>query len=122
MLIREMASAKSEKFGKRHRITRRMRFEQIYRSGRKVQNEHFRIYFKCEESEAPQLGIAVTKRVGKAVVRNRLKRQIREWFRTHKATLDGMALIVQAKPPAASLEYEGVVDALNRLILTANRR
>jgi ribonuclease P protein component len=53
----------------------------------------------------PVLGITVSKKVGKAVERNRLKRRIREWFRHNRSLLPMEAeLVVIARRGAAGLD------------------
>jgi len=109
-------------FEKKHRIRERQVFERLYRTGSRIQDDYFRIYYSKRELAGPQLGIAVTKRVGNAVVRNRLKRWIREWFRTHYNSLPNLQFIVQVKPAATHLEFHSAVESLNRLIGRANAR
>lgn len=48
-----------------------------------------------------RLGITVTKKVGNAVVRNRIKRLIREWMRLHGWVPEGWDIVLVAKDPAA---------------------
>ena len=59
----------------------------------------------ADSAEAtPRLGVTVSKRVGNAVVRNRVKRRIREWFRSEREHLDPtMDLVVIGRSPAAPL-------------------
>ena len=53
-----------------------------------------------------KMGCAVSRRVGRAVVRNRVKRYIREVYRKHRATLrDDVHLVVVARPAGAGLDY-----------------
>lgn len=55
-------------------------------------------------SDAPRLGVTVSRRVGGSVARNRVKRRIREWFRrTHLDVPVGRDLLVIARPGAAQL-------------------
>lgn len=58
------------------------------------------------DAEAPaRLGLTVSRRVGGAVVRNRVKRRVREWFRTHRALFPrGKDCVVVARPAAAGID------------------
>lgn len=54
--------------------------------------------------DGPRLGLTVSRRVGNAVVRNRLKRRVREWFRRARAELEpGLDLVVIARRGASEL-------------------
>ena len=54
---------------------------------------------------ATRLGVTVSRRVGNAVVRNRVKRQIREWFRrVGREALTGSDVVVIARPGAGALD------------------
>ena len=113
----KQAMKELQRFQRVHRLTQGSDFERAYRLGKLFQNEHFRIYVLVqEEGSPPRLGLSVTKRLGKANVRNRLKRWIREWFRTHKGELSHLALVVQPKPPAAPLDHLTLENSLRVLI------
>ncbi len=105
-------------FGPQHRLTKRKEFERVYQQGVLVKDECFRLYALPKpvgEDPTPRLGLSVSKKLGKAVRRNRVKRWIREWFRTHKEALWGLDVIVQAKPSAADLNFHEVCQRLDAL-------
>jgi ribonuclease P protein component len=113
---------KDEGFGREHRLTRRRDFERVYREGMLLKSEEFRVYALFRgEGEPPRLGLSVSRKLGKAVRRNRIKRWVREWFRRHKRELWGYDLIVQPKPPAAELDYRGVCQHLEELLSQLQR-
>ena len=61
------------------------------------------------------MGMTVSRRVSpKAVVRNRIKRRIRESFRVMQAVLTGLDLVVVARPPAAAAEPAALRESLQR--------
>jgi len=61
------------------------------------------------------MGMTVSRRVSpKAVVRNRIKRRIRESFRVTQALLAGLDLVVVARTPAATAEHTALRESLQR--------
>jgi ribonuclease P protein component len=63
------------------------------------------------------LGLVVTKRLGKAIRRNRVKRLLREFFRRHKTQLPPLDLVIMAKKGAGGLTYQQVQEELGQLLL-----
>jgi ribonuclease P protein component len=76
---------------RRHRLSRSRDFDAVYRQGRSVSTRFLVLYWFARKDEAiaggARLGLAVPKAVGTAVVRNRMKRKLREIFRTRSAEL-----------------------------------
>ncbi len=61
--------------------------------------------------------MAVSRKVGSAVVRNRVKRCIREFYRTHRDRFRAdVALVVVARPAAAELDCGACAEALRELL------
>ena len=70
---------------RRHRLSRSRDFDAVYRRGRSVSTRFLVLYRFAREDggdDAPRLGLAVPKATGGAVVRNRMKRQLREAWRS----------------------------------------
>lgn len=70
---------------RRHRLTRSRDFDAVYRRGRSVSTRYLVLYWFAREEDdggPPRLGIAVPRSIGGSVVRNRIKRQLREAWRT----------------------------------------
>ncbi len=97
-------------FPKTQRVRRRRDFDRIYKQGRVVQDEFFRLHYcRLERADTPgRLGLTVGKNVGKAVQRNRLKRLLREMFRQHPELSLGLELVVQPKRALATLKNKMV--------------
>ena len=68
-----------------------------------------------ESETPPRVGFVVSKAVGNAAVRNRVKRRLRHQAREHVTTLPGSAvLVVRALPAAAQASYEELATDLVR--------
>lgn len=88
---------------KEMRLRKRAEFVAIQQSGQKHHGRHvLALARQRSNAELPgRLGITVTKKVGNAVVRNRIRRLVREWMRLHGWVPTGWDLVVVAKDSAA---------------------
>jgi len=83
------------------RLRRRAEFVAVQTGGRKLHGRHVLALAKQQDLPVGRLGITVTKKVGNAVVRNRIKRLLREWMRLHGWVPAGWDLVLVAKDSAA---------------------
>jgi ribonuclease P protein component len=109
--------------GRGSRLSRSAEFERVYRQGRSIANRNLVLYtFPNASSERPRLGLSVSRKVGGAVERNKVKRLLREAFaRAEGGLTPGHDLVVVARPPARELaEREGLagLDASLAELLT----
>jgi ribonuclease P protein component len=110
---------------KRGRLSRSAEFERVYRQGRSHGNRFLVLWtFPRGESDEARLGLTVSRRVGGAVERNKVKRLIREAFAAEGGALpDGLDVVVQARPDARELAERdglaGIRAALGELIAKA---
>lgn len=94
----------SFRFSRTQRIRSRRDFQHIYEHGQLYKDEFVRIFYVHKSPTEPgRLGLSISKKLGKAHVRNRIKRIIRETFRLHPELTVGLDLIVQPRPTVASL-------------------
>jgi ribonuclease P protein component len=91
------------RIAKEMRLRRRADFVVVQTSGMKLHGRHvLALARKRSEPLLPgRLGLTVTKKVGNAVVRNRIKRMLREWMRLHGWVPAGWDVVLVAKDSAA---------------------
>jgi ribonuclease P protein component len=93
------------------RLSRSAEFERVYRHGRSTANRQLVLYsFPNPEAERPRIGLSVSRKVGGAVERNKVKRLLREAFaKVEGGLLPGHDVVVVARPDALGLaEREGL--------------
>ena len=111
------ASVGDQRFTSSERLRHQREFQRVFREGTKQVSSAFALYVLPTSESCSRLGMAVSKRVGGAAVRNRVKRHIREFFRHHKAELcPPCDLVVVARQGAARLSYADVVQHFLRLL------
>lgn len=102
---------------KTQKIIKRAEYVRLSQSGKKIQDPCFIIIYEKGDQNFPRLGITVSRRVGNAVVRNRVKRRVREWFRLQQAGWRGCWNVnVIAKKKAAGLPFQGVALSLENMM------
>ncbi len=88
----------------------------LSRIGAKCHKKHFLCIYKKGARAQSRLGITVSKKVGTAVVRNRLKRMCREFFRVNRCALGGAWDIhIIARQSAAAAPRKQALQSLNEI-------
>jgi ribonuclease P protein component len=111
---------------KRGRLSRSADFERVYRQGRSVGNRFLVLYAfpragTTADAAGPRLGLSVSRKVGGAVDRNRVKRLLREAFASEAGRVPAdHDVVLVARPEARDLAeregLEGVRGALGELV------
>ena len=108
-------------FPKREKILRPGEFRELYREGTRYSVQEFLLFVKSEGQGPPRIGLSVSKRIGTATTRNRIKRYLREVFRTQKGELKhGVRMLIVARPGSEQLNFAQCRDRVLKLFREGN--
>ena len=107
-------------WGKAVRLRKHAQYCRVQSKGRRVGGKFLLFIFSPSSLVHARFGLTVSKRVGKAVIRNKVKRRLREILRHHKNVLCGLDVVVIAKNNAASASFvslkQDVTELLERIL------
>jgi len=102
---------------KNERIKKRIEFDEIIKTTKSSKNSFFVLHFKEKKEETSRFGIAVGTKIGNAVIRNKLKRQIREIIQEEKNLFKkDLDYIIMVRKPCLDLTYKQMKEKLTQLI------
>ena len=110
-------------FTKEDRVLASWEYRRIVRRGRRVQSPNFRVYFLSNRTDRNRLGIVASRKVGKAVVRNRVKRVLREYFRLNRERFPhGTDTVVAVRPKIGPVTLASVAEELEPVLARESAR
>ncbi|WP_018249404.1 ribonuclease P protein component [Orenia marismortui] len=91
-------------------------FKRVYKYGNSIADRFVVLYVLRNNSQERKVGYSVSKKIGKAVVRNKVKRLFREAYRNNKYKLiNGIDIVLIARKPIVSASYQQINKSLNYL-------
>lgn len=107
-----------ERLSRAERLHRRLDYQRCYREGRRRHGALVILYHVPNELDHPRIGITASRKVGKAVVRHRLKRRVKEIYRrwSRREAMPAVDFVVHLKPTAAESDFRGLRGDLLRLL------
>ena len=92
-------------------------FRRLYASGKTAANAYLAVYCRRNKLGVNRIGLTVGTRIGKAVVRNRVRRLIRESYRLREESiLRGYDLVIVARSRTAGASFHQIDEALGALL------
>jgi len=96
---------------------RRGEFDAVYRAGKRRSSSHFTVFFRANELPHSRFGFSIKKALGGAVVRNRMRRRLREIVRCHRMEIPaGWGIVIHPKRSLARAESAALTADLLRLL------
>ncbi len=110
-------AAGSQRFGKEDRLLLRPEFRRAAAVGSRRVSNHFIVYLSRNKLGRPRLGITASRKVGTAVVRNRIKRLVREYFRGSRDRLPPSDdVLVIARKADSQMKLADLARELDRVM------
>ncbi len=109
-------------FPKAERIRERQEFTEIFNHSQKTHSSHLILFRRSNSRQSARVGITASRKVGIAVVRNRIKRLIREYYRHHKADfMSGFDYSLVVKKSFSRLSRSAAEDELKAILAKSLR-
>jgi ribonuclease P protein component len=104
-------------FPREARIVRKAEFDAVYRTGKRRSSSHFTVFFRANELPQSRFGFSIKKALGGAVVRNRIRRRVREMVRCHRLEIPAAwDIVIHPKSTVARAEFAALTADLLRLL------
>ena len=96
---------------------RRSEYEAVYRDGKRRSSGQFIVFYRANGLEHSRFGISVKKALGGAVVRNRIRRRIREILRLNNSEIpSGWDIVIHPRSSVAGAPFAPLTAELVRLL------
>ena len=103
-----------------NRLKKRKDFGYIYKNGESVYSKNFVLMHTVNKFKKIRIGFSVSKKVGKAYIRNKIKRQLRAIFRENISHVPpAKNYVIIAKPGVVDLTYAGMRDEILYILAKA---
>ena len=104
-----IVQSRPEALPKEKRLAKRREFLRVYETGRKIFSRYCVLFFAANQLPHSRVGVTTTKKLGKANVRNRLKRWTREIYRREREPLaidrKAVDVVINVKPSAVDADF-----------------
>lgn len=96
---------------------RRGEFDAVYRARKRRSSTHFTVFFRANQLPQSRFGFSIKKELGGAVVRNRIRRRMREIVRCHRLEISaGWDIVIHPKSSVARAEFLELTADLLRVL------
>lgn len=105
---------------KKYRLRRNIEFKNVYNHGKNYWNRNLVLYIKKNGLEETRVGYTITKKIGNAVVRNKIRRRMQEIYRLNFSRVkDGYDLIFICKKNTVDLSYKELENSMIHIMKIA---
>ena len=104
-------------FPREARLVRKGDFDRVYQAGKRFSGSHFAVFVRRNELALNRFGFSIKKALGGAVVRNRIRRRLREIVRCRRQEISpGWDIVIHPKSSVARAPFAALAQDLVRLL------
>ncbi|MGB8494601.1 MAG: ribonuclease P protein component [Candidatus Acidiferrum sp.] len=104
-------------FSREARLVRKSEFDAVYSAGKRRSNAYFTVFVRANELPLSRFGFSIKKALGGAVVRNRMRRRLREMVRCHREEIPaGWDIVIHPKRSVAKAPFAAMTAGFLRLL------
>ena len=102
-------------------MVRKAEFDAVYRAGKRRTSSHFTVFLKANDQPESRFGFSIKRALGGAVVRNRIRRRLREIVRLHRQEIPaGWDIVIHPKSSVEKAPFAVLSAELVRLLAKTN--
>ena len=102
---------------RRCRLVHRAEYDAVYRDGRRRTSREFAIFLRPNGLDRSRFGWSIKKALGGAVVRNRIRRRLREILRLHRQEIaPGWDIVIHPRSSAATADFLALTQELLKVL------
>jgi len=109
--------AAGQKFPREAKLVRKGEFDVVYRAGKRRSSSHFTVFVRASGQPISRFGFSIKKALGGAVVRNRMRRRLREIVRCHRQEItSGWDIVIHPKQSVATAPLPALTADFLRML------
>ena len=111
-------------FPRRARLSGKRQFDDVFAERQRIRLGPITVFWRVNSLNASRLGISISRKVGSAPVRNRIKRLLRESFRLTRqnpARTFDLVIVVHPHKPLTLVDYQSLFGDLSKRLPAANK-
>ena len=112
-----LPSKSGQEYPREARLVQKAQFDTVYRTGKRRSSSHFTAFVKANNLPQTRFGFSIKKALGGAVVRNRIRRRLREIALLHREEIPaGWDIVIHPKSSVAKVPFEALTADFLRLL------
>lgn len=108
---------------KKYKVRSNREYRKIYDKGQSKANKHLVVFYKPNGLAYSRIGFTATKKLGNAVIRNKVRRLMKEsYYQVQDKVINGYDIVILARVSANSIDYLSMKSAVSHILKISKLR